>query len=118
MSLWTVVWWALMAGGLIPTTWFLVRFRPRWPLRSPSLVVNGLVLIAWIFYMRSAAVIVANGGTPTFRGPADIAIRLGSMVLVDPLLIGLLALFLKYRRRWLDNRPTDVPPTGTEDRSP
>ncbi len=100
MSVAAILWWILIAAGLIPTSWFLWRFRPAWPIRTPSLIINGLVGVAWLTYIRSVFVIVAQGGEPTYRGTLDAVFSLGIGALVDAVLILLLIAFLKYRKRW------------------
>lgn len=97
-----VLWWVALLGGLIPTSWFLWRFRPAWPIRRPSLVINGLVFVAWLGYVRSlVTVIVAAGWVPTFKGVGDAVVRLGLGGIIDTVLIMLLIAFLKYRQEWL-----------------
>ncbi|MEU8279805.1 hypothetical protein ACFYOK_04600 [Microbispora bryophytorum] len=102
MTLTTVTWWAIIAGGLIPTSWFLVRFRPAWPLRRPSLIVNGLVGVIWLVYLRSALLLATNGGTPKYTSPIDMGISVVLGVAADGLLILLLSEFLRYRKQKLE----------------
>ncbi|MGI5162603.1 hypothetical protein [Microbispora sp. CA-102843] len=98
MTLIAVTWWAILAGGLIPTSWFLVRFRPAWPIRRPSLIVNGLVSVIWLVYLRSALLLATNGWTPKYTGTVDTVIIVGLGAAADWLLILLLATFLDYRK--------------------
>jgi hypothetical protein len=100
----TVLWWAVIVGGLVPTSWFLWRFRPAWPIRSPSLIVNGLVAVAWLMYLRSALVMATHGGVPAYDSWVDTALSLGLGGLVDILLGLLLVTFLRYRRQWHEER--------------
>lgn len=104
MTLEVVAWWALTLGGWIPATWFLVRFRPRWPIRPASLVILGFVGFAWVLGSRSLISVAIHDWTVTFTGTADMLNRLGTTVVADALLIGTLALFLRIRRDWPDDR--------------
>lgn len=96
-----------MACGLIPTSWFLWRFRPAWPIRRPSLIINGLVLVAWLTYVRSATIVITRGGAPAYRGVFDAVISLAFGALVDGLLILMLVTFLRYRSKWHAERGND-----------
>ncbi|MEU8196327.1 hypothetical protein AB0C10_21325 [Microbispora amethystogenes] len=98
MTLHAVIWWAILAGGLVPTTWFLIRFRPAWPIRRPSLIVNGLVGVIWLIYLRSALLLALGGGRPRYTGPVDTAIVIVLGLAADLLLVLMLATFLDYRR--------------------
>lgn len=102
----TIIWWALQLGGLIPATAFLIKFRPAWPIRQPSLIVNGVVFVAWLAYARSCVVVGLQGGMRDFHGPPDLVASLALTVLGDVLLIMLLAAFMRYRRDWHDQRDT------------
>ncbi|MEV7804977.1 hypothetical protein AB0O28_18710 [Microbispora sp. NPDC088329] len=104
MTLITVTWWAILAGGLVPTTWFLVRFRPAWPIRRPSLIVNGLVGVIWLAYLRSALLLATNGWTPKYTGAINTVIMVVLGVAADWLLILLLATFLDYRKERRERR--------------
>jgi hypothetical protein len=95
-----VAWWLVVAGGLIPTSWFLYRFRPAWPIREPSLIVNGMVFLAWINYLRPALVVAASGGVPRFPSAAGAVISIVIGAAADYLLIRLLVAFLRYRKQW------------------
>lgn len=99
-----VLWWGIVLAGLVPTTWFLLRFRPKWPIRSPSLIINGVVLAVWITYLRSALVVAVSGWVPSFRSGASTAISLILGALVDGLVILMLVTFLRYRRQWQNER--------------
>lgn len=99
-----VVWWALVLGGLVPATLFLVRFHPRWPLRRPSLIVSGLVLVVWLMYVRSAAAVAAGGWVPRYRDGLGLVIELAVIGVADWLLILMLSTFLRYRRQWRKQR--------------
>lgn len=98
----TVIWWVLQLGGLIPATLFLIRFRPAWPIRQPSLIVNGIVGVAWLAYARSVVVVALQGGVRSFRGVPDLVASLALTAVGDVLLVLMLAAFLKYRRKWHD----------------
>ncbi|MEU8274900.1 hypothetical protein ACFYOK_29350 [Microbispora bryophytorum] len=98
MTLHAVAWWAILLGGLVPTTWFLVRFRPAWPIRRPSLIVNGLVGVIWLVYLRSALLLATNGWTPKYIGVVDTVIMVVLGAAADGLLILLLDTFLDYRK--------------------
>lgn len=102
-----VLWWVIVAAGIVPTTWFLVRFRPRWPIRRPSLIINGLVGVLWLGYLRSALVVAASGWSPKFQGVAGTAISLTLGAGIDVLLILMLVTFLRYRRQWQNERSED-----------
>ncbi|MEV8638079.1 hypothetical protein AB0395_41150 [Streptosporangium sp. NPDC051023] len=103
------VWWVLQLGGLIPSTWFLMRFRPQWPIRRPSLIVNGLVLVAWLAYVKAVIVVLLRGGTPTFVAAPDTIASLFLAAVGDTLLALMLATFLKYRRDWQERLNEEDP---------
>lgn len=105
MNVLAFVWWVIVLAGLIPTSWFLLRFRPRWPIRSPSLIINGVVLAAWIGYVRSAWTVAASGWVPTFRaGVIGTTVNLGLGAVVDGIVILMLIKFLEYRKQWESER--------------
>ena len=104
MNVLAVLWWVLALGGLIPTTVFLWRFRPRWPIRQPSLIINGFALLAWLSYLRSVLVVASRGWVPEFPDVVSTSISLGVGALADGLLILLLISFLRYRKRWQAER--------------
>lgn len=98
-----VIWWVLQLGGLIPASLFLIKFRPAWPIRQPSLIVNGVVFVAWLAYAKSIVVVALQGGVRDFRGVPDMVASLALTALGDVLLALMLAAFLRYRRDWHQN---------------
>lgn len=98
--LYTVALWAAMAGGVIPSTWFLARARPSWPPRSPALLVSGLVFVIWLLYVRSVVSLAVSGWAPAYHGPASAVFVIALTAVCDALLIGLLLTFRRFRAAW------------------
>lgn len=93
--------WGALAGGLVPMTWFLLRFRPAWPIQSPAYLISGLVLALWIAYGRIAAVLAVRGGVPRVDGVLDAALSIGPLFMIDAIVVGLLVAFRRFRAAWL-----------------
>lgn len=97
----TILVWVSLVAGIVPMTWFLAKFRPSWPVRSPAYLISGLVLAIWIGYVRVGAVLAIRGWVPRMDGFADAAASIGPLLLIDAIVIGLLISFLRFRTAWL-----------------
>jgi hypothetical protein len=95
-----VLLWAALMAGIVPMSWFLVQFRPSWPIKSPAYLINGLMLAIWIAYIRVAVVLAIRGWMPRMDGWADALASIVPLVVVDAMVIGLLASFMRYRNAW------------------
>lgn len=98
--LYTVALWLALAGGIIPSTWFLLRARPSWPPRSPALLVSGLVFVIWLLYIRSVFSLAVGGWAPIYRGPGSAVFVIAVTAVCDGLLVGLLLTFRRFRAAW------------------
>lgn len=99
-TVYTVLLWGALAGGIIPSAWFLLWARPSWPPKSPAFVVSGLVLVILLLYVRVGVPLALRGGVPTYRGVLDASIAIGLAIGCDALLIALLWKFRRYRAAW------------------
>ncbi|MFD9949810.1 hypothetical protein ACFWYW_55925 [Nonomuraea sp. NPDC059023] len=98
----TILLWGGLLGGIVPMSWFLIKFRPAWPIRSPAYLISGLVLAIWIAYVRVAAVLAIRGWVPRMDGIADAAASILPLILVDAMVIALLVKFSRFKAAYLD----------------
>lgn len=112
--IYTVLLWAALAGGIVPSVWFLLWARPSWPPKSPAFAVSGLVLVILLLYARVGLALAVRGGVPTYRGLLDASIGIGLAILCDALLIALLLWFRRFRAAWRAsaNKTNEEAPDG------
>jgi hypothetical protein len=96
----TALTWLVLAGGLIPSAAFLITHRPTRPWRTQAVVVNALVLIPFLLYLRAVIALALNHGIPRQHGLVDsgISILMGSVI--DWLFIYMWVRFRQYRAAW------------------
>lgn len=92
--------WAALIAGIVPMSWFLVQFRPSWPIKSPAYLINGLMLAIWLGYVRVGAVLAIRGWMPRVDGWADALASIVPLLVIDAMVIGLLVSFLRYKAAW------------------
>lgn len=97
----TVLLWGSLAAGIVPMTWFLARFRPSWPIKSPAYLISGLVLAILIAYLRVGVVIAIRGWVPRMYGFWDAFFSITPLLIVDVMVIALLINFRRFRAAWL-----------------
>jgi hypothetical protein len=99
-TIYTVLLWAALAGGIVPSVWFLLWARPSWPPKSPAYVVSGLVLVILLLYVRVGVPLALRGGVPAYRGLVEAGFAIGLALVCDAWLIALLLKFRQYRAAW------------------
>lgn len=103
-----VTWWIVLLAGLMPSAWFLIRFRPAQWREAPAVIMRGLVAVAFLAYLRPVVSLILAGGTPVFRGgDFQVVWAYALLIATDGLLLYLLRVFLRYRRAYTEefNKP-------------
>ena len=93
-----VLWWIVVLVGVAAASAFLVLHRPRNWFRPAALNATGWILIIWLLYIRSGAIVLMRGGSVQFTSAVDAAFSLGFGAFIDALLIFRVYTFLKYQR--------------------
>lgn len=89
---------SLLIVGLVFSSAFIAQFRPRQWRRAASWDAVGWILIAWLWYVRSIAVIAVRWPkTVVPDGWLDLTVTLGLLVMIDVLLALRVVSFMSFR---------------------
>ena len=89
----------LYAVGTLAALGFLAVYRPREWRRVEALNAAGWILVVPVVFARSLVLIGLHGGARPPDGLADAVVSLGSLALVDALVVLRTVSFWRYRRR-------------------
>ncbi|MGW3305870.1 hypothetical protein ACWDG9_04695 [Streptomyces sp. NPDC001073] len=108
--LYTLGLYILLAGGLVPALGFAILHRPNHPFRLTEINASGLVYALAFAYTanltRSMVLLGVRGAHP---GPWwDVLLSLGSLAVIDAVLLVRLFTYLRYLREHPKDPPTAV----------
>lgn len=103
----TVLLWIALGAGIVPTAWFVLQFRPSWPITEAkwaALIIWALPASVLLGYLRIAVVLALRGGVARPLSWVDATVSILPLVVIDAAVIPLLLLARKYRARWMARR--------------
>lgn len=89
----------LYAVGTLAALGFLAVYRPREWRRVEALNAAGWILVVPVVFARALILIGLHGGVRPSDGLADAVVSIGSLVIVDALVVLRTVSFWRYRRR-------------------
>jgi len=103
----------LLIVGFVPAVAFISQHRPKQWRRMAAWDASGLVVIAAVLYLRSIVLVITRWPGSGPSGVADAVFALGSLVLIDGLLILRLISFRSFVQQYQQqDKPESAGPSS------